>query len=364
MHQGTKGQRKESRARALLAATAMQIAPRAVSRFRLERRLTAFWRRCLDLSDASVRLTTSEVSARHPHRVILVRDGGHIDIQCCTELIVERAGEAYHRLCAVLAVAGALRSCRFIADVSDGEESDAGLVSFCSRDPAAILIPDHSFIQTSGYERHRELARANATPWHRRSEHILWRGTTTGPGRISKEHMTAGDRELLPRVRLCLSLRDVPGTDVKLSAIAQSGDVEGDRERLICAGILGDYIAPITWHGCKFAIDIDGNSNAWSNLFTRLIMGCCLLKVASAPGYRQWYYDELDAWTHYVPVKADLSDLRERIDWCRAHLSECGDIAARGQQFAMARGLDREIDLAAQHIRKAEARGALRTTLG
>jgi hypothetical protein len=127
------------------------------------------------------------------------------------------------------------------------------------------------------------------------------------------------------------------------------------------AGILGEFISPICWFGLKFALDVDGNSNAWSNLFTRLVMGCCVLKVESAAGYRQWYYADMQPWTHFVPVKADLSDLHERIAWCRANSAACRDIAARGQEFAMTRDFEAEMVSAQARIREAHADGRLRT---
>lgn len=59
-----------------------------------------------------------------------------------------------------------------------------------------------------------------------------------------------------------------------------------------------------------------------------------MLKVASPHGFRQWYYDRLDPWTHYVPVAADLSDLAERVQWCRDNDDACQAIAATGQRLA------------------------------
>ena len=144
------------------------------------------------------------------------------------------------------------------------------------------------------------------------------------------------------------------------AAISQSSNGVLDKDRLAKAGILGEYISPIAWHGFKFAIDIDGNGNAWSNFFTRLIMGCCVLKVASALGFRQWYYGEIKPWIHYVPVRADLSDLLEKIAWCRGNLDECRRIAARGQAFAMSRDFDTEMASAVCRVCDAYGNGALR----
>lgn len=46
---------------------------------------------------------------------------------------------------------------------------------------------------------------------------------------------------------------------------------------------------------------------------------------------------------HYVPVAADLSDLRDIIGWCRAQPAECRSIAAQGQAFALARDFTSEM---------------------
>jgi hypothetical protein len=296
-----------------------------------------------------------------PHFVGITREQNRIDISCQEWLLSKRSNELFHRLCAVLAATAGVPSqyTDMLADISDGEESNAGLISFCSRDPAAILIPDHAFVRTRGYETYRHLARTNRTAWDERSNWIVWRGLTTGHGAVSRETLSPRDPDLVARVRLCLELKDIAETDVRLHTIAQSSNLRVDTKRLARAGVLGEYISPIAWCGLKFAIDIDGNTNAWSNFFTRLLMGCCVLKVDSAAGYRQWYYGEIEPWMHYVPVKSDLSDLRELIAWCRANLAECRRIASAGQAFAMARDFNTEIRSAIRRVCDAHASGKL-----
>lgn len=308
-----------------------------------------------------ITVTLQEGGVAKSHVIEIRRERNSISISCPEWMLSSRPNELLHRLCAVLAVIGlaSSRSMRWLADISDGEDSRPGLMSFCSRSPDAMLIPDHIFVRSRGYESYRQLARVNRTGWDERSNWIVWRGLTTGAGIISTETLSPHDAGLLPRVRLCLDLKDVPETNVKLHAVAQSSNLPVDTARLAGAGILGDYISPVTWCGLKFAIDIDGNTNAWSNFFTRLIMGCCVLKVASAAAYRQWYYGDIEPWVHYVPVSADLSDLRERIAWCRANLAECRRIAAAGQEFAMARDFDAEIASAIQRVSEAHASGRL-----
>ena len=40
-----------------------------------------------------------------------------------------------------------------------------------------------------------------------------------------------------------------------------------------------------------------------------------------------FFYAELQPWKHYVPVKADLSDLKARHEWAEAHQAEARAIA-------------------------------------
>jgi hypothetical protein len=128
-----------------------------------------------------------------------------------------------------------------------------------------------------------------------------------------------------------------------LTNAIQTDDPTESLERLRTAGILGRPIDQAVWLTHKFAIDIDGNSNAWANLFNRLLLGCCVIKIASPAGFRQWYYDDLIAWQHYVPVGSDMSDLVEKIDWCRSNPRQSQEIAAAGQRLAMAMTFETEM---------------------
>jgi hypothetical protein len=81
--------------------------------------------------------------------------------------------------------------------------------------------------------------------------------------------------------------------------------------------------------------DIDGNANAWSGLFCSLLGASCVLKIASAQGFRQWYYADLKPWENYIPIQSDLSDLPEAVRWFHAHDSQVREIATRGRELAL-----------------------------
>ena len=239
------------------------------------------------------------------------------------------------------------------AEISDGSESAAGWISFCSAQAGAILVPDADFRNNDGYAGIRALAAGDGPDWNSRSGGFCWRGSTTGKGLITSPEMVPEDPDLIQRTRFCLLGRGLQDVDAKFARLTQSRNASEDLARLRHAGSMADMLDGAAWRGKKFAFDLDGNSNAWSNLFTRLLLGCCVIKVASPRGYRQWYYDDMAPFEHYVPVAADLSDLAERLDWCRSHDAESRRIAEQGQALALSMTLESELSKGTQRISQA-----------
>ncbi len=241
--------------------------------------------------------------------------------------------------------------------VSAEETAQEPVIAYCaSRGHSAVLIPDYTFINSKGYRDLYQWAALNRREWSGRSSTILWRGATSGSGTISDPEMT-GD-ELIPRVQMCLLANSIEGTDIKFSNIAQSDNPDLDRDRFARAGILGAYQPVESWAGYKFAIDIDGNTNSFGTMLPRMHLGCCILKVGSAMGWCQWFYDSLEPWVHFIPIEANLSDMAEKVSWCRDHDQECQEIAAKGRAFANSLSYNSEVESAVQRINKAFAHSA------
>lgn len=222
------------------------------------------------------------------------------------------------------------------AELGDSVHEPGPVLGFCSNLPETLLVPDRGFLASGGYALQRRQAAA-APAFTDRDDTIVWRGSPTGFGLLANATMQPHDADLRQRVRMCLLVAQADGR-LRVDARIVPGrgvpvDVSAAYRR---AGIAGDPIPERSWVGRQFAIDVDGNANAFSNLFIRLLYGCCVIKVASPLGFRQWYYDRLEPWRHYVPVAVDLSDLVERIEWCRGHADECRAIASAGQALALA----------------------------
>lgn len=83
----------------------------------------------------------------------------------------------------------------------------------------------------------------------------------------------------------------------------------------------------------KYLIYAEGHCAACRYGFM-MLLGSVILKVESRCVADQlWYFPMLKPYYDHVPVKADLSDLEEAIDWCRAHDDECRAIAANAKRL-------------------------------
>ena len=81
----------------------------------------------------------------------------------------------------------------------------------------------------------------------------------------------------------------------------------------------------------KYILHVDGNVVAY-RLLKSMLTNSIILRVKS--DFIHWCDGELKPGIHYVEIKKDLSDLREKLDWCKNHDVECKQIADAGYAFA------------------------------
>jgi len=68
----------------------------------------------------------------------------------------------------------------------------------------------------------------------------------------------------------------------------------------------------------KYHLDIGGGGGTtWSGVIPKLSMPGVLLHHETS--MKDSYFDELEAWVHYIPVREDLRDVEEKITWCERH---------------------------------------------
>lgn len=82
--------------------------------------------------------------------------------------------------------------------------------------------------------------------------------------------------------------------------------------------------------GYKYVVNVDGHVTAF-RLSVELSFGSVILLVKSK--YYIWFMKMLKPYEHYVPVEDDLSDLFEKIRWCRNNDAQCQKIANNAMEF-------------------------------
>ena len=213
-----------------------------------------------------------------------------------------------------------------VVNFSDGCETggDYRRVSFsCSR-PDSVLVPDHHFANSEGYADLRRAAES-AAPWRERRDVVFWRGG--GIGRPS------GPATLYQRLEVCRRAQASPFADRLDIGVADLAGILDERQKSGAGALIKPFVPKSEFLTYRYQIDVDGWSNSWV-LLEKLIMGTTVLKVDSAFGYRQWFYDRLVPWRHYVPIRADLADFDEKLAWLFSVPEEAARIARAGQALA------------------------------
>jgi len=226
-------------------------------------------------------------------------------------------------------IAGTLvddRLYEIIVNVSDGceTEGDYRRVSpSCSR-ADTLLMPDHHFANSEGYADLRRRA-GDALAWHERRDVVFWRGASNG--------RPFGPAKFYQRLELCRRARDSAFADRLDIGMTDLAGIFDESQRAGAEVLVKPFVPNADFLLYRYQIDIDGWSNSWA-LLEKLIMGSTVLKVETSFGYRQWFYDRLIPWRHYVPLRADLADFDEKLAWLFAVPEEARKIAQAGQALA------------------------------
>jgi hypothetical protein len=159
--------------------------------------------------------------------------------------------------------------------------------------------------------------------WDSKKPIAVFRGTTTGCGYTAETNM-----------RLKLSTMRSPDLDVGI--VKHTNQMKYDPKEGL--GTINPSafptvpLMPMSEQAThKYIIHIDGNVAAYRLLGT-MMTGSLILKVDGP--YTLWIDHVLKPLKHYVPVKADLSDLLDVLEWCKTHDAKCKKIALAGYEFA------------------------------
>ncbi|RDD44136.1 KDEL motif-containing protein 1 [Trichoplax sp. H2] len=97
-------------------------------------------------------------------------------------------------------------------------------------------------------------------------------------------------------------------------------------------GPIQKHISLFDFFKYKYQITLDGTVAAYRVPY---ILAGDSLVLKQDSEYYEHFYKDLKAWTHYVPIKRDLSDLIEKIKWAKNNDKQAKTIAQNAQQFVL-----------------------------
>ncbi len=198
-----------------------------------------------------------------------------------------------------------------------------------------ILYPDTYFVYWNGrrlpdhawYRPPTDFSRLQASiPWHQRIPKLYWRGTVAGWKSNSRGRVVILGR-LHPHLIDALPQRLV--NDAWTESVPESQGGWTDFSDSMRRGSPGNATEVFSY---KYVINTHGNGNDWSNRFRSLLStGAAVFKQESSL-YEFWEWG-LKPWVHFIPVRRDLSDLPELLQWAQQHDSEAKKIADAGLRY-------------------------------
>lgn len=150
-----------------------------------------------------------------------------------------------------------------------------------------------------------------APPWHKRRNAAVWRGASnTGKMDFVLRFKPDYPSKLIPRQLL-------------LKMVGKRKDLVDANAKFTPWGELLQF---------KYHLAVVGNTYASS--FKHSARAGQLVIRQEEIMY-EWFEPYFEPWTHYVPMRFDLSDLWEKVEWARAHDEEARAIAERARERAL-----------------------------
>jgi hypothetical protein len=205
------------------------------------------------------------------------------------------------------------------------------------------------------------------TPWDQRRPELFWRGQAMGMSYVLDEDAepiltgirsyrkwlvyflteeAAEDEDVFDlwaptyqRLHAVSMCRNIPDTDVRFVPMYND-----DRKQMnIAAKYLGASILAerldkeAHWaaqQARKYILCLPGNDIPTSLRMDLLSGGVTLMP---RPFWESDWFFGLTPHVHYIPLRADLADLEERLEWCRNNDRHCKEVAEAARAFALER---------------------------
>ena len=191
------------------------------------------------------------------------------------------------------------------------------MISWCgSEDTEDMLVPTYELTEASiecmGRQSLDVLASLgrNEVAWEDKVETLFWRGRDSNRNRLKLAKISKENSDLI---------------NASITAFFFFRDEEAKLGK-------SPHVPFFDFFNYKYQLCIDGTVAAY-RLPYLLAGGSVVFKQESK--YYEHYYKDLHPWKHFIPVKEDLSDLVEKIEWAKNNDAKARKIAENARQFAI-----------------------------
>ena len=172
------------------------------------------------------------------------------------------------------------------------------------------------------------------TPWQDKTPTAVFRGGSTGCGvtietnprlRLANMSLTQPkSRDGVPYLDAGITNWNLRARKIQGNPFLTTINVED-----LTFGLVSP-MSPQQQSRYKYIVNVDGHVTAF-RLSIELNIGSVVLLVDSP--WKIWYSTLLIPYKHYVPIKQDMSNLFEQIEWCKQHDTECLVITENAREF-------------------------------
>ena len=191
------------------------------------------------------------------------------------------------------------------------------IFSWCgSDDTADIVLPTYDLTEATLEMMGRvsldilSVQSNNEIPWNKKKNKLFWRGRDSRSERLDLIKIGRENPNLF---------------NVSLTNFFFFKDEEKEY------GPKTKHISFFKFFDYKYQLNIDGTVASYR--FPYLLAGNGVVLKQESP-YYEFFYKELQPNVHYVPVKRDLSDLVEKINWAKENDKQMREISLAGRRFA------------------------------
>jgi hypothetical protein len=163
--------------------------------------------------------------------------------------------------------------------------------------------------------------------WSQKRSMAVFRGSATGSG-------VTADTNL--RMKLFEITRGNPLFNVGITANSDRYQIVNEKklakQPVREKGKAARFMSAREQSSFKYVIHAPGHVQAF-RLSAELAFESVILLIGDPADHKLWFEKKLEKWEHYVPVKSDLSDLVEKVQWCVDNDEKARGIALNARRF-------------------------------